>query len=148
MIRFLIRRLAAAALVMWLVMTCVFVLVHVVGDPARATLGERASPVQLASFRTKHALDQPLGERYARYLGSDHARARPLLSDEQDVGALIGQRLPRTLLLGRCRFALELVLGIGMAPSRSLPRAVARPLVIASPSSGSACRRSSSACGR
>ena len=37
--RFLLRRLTSAVLVLWLVMSGVFVLVNVVGDPAAAALG-------------------------------------------------------------------------------------------------------------
>jgi peptide/nickel transport system permease protein len=115
MISYLLRRLAGAVLVLWIVMSGVFVLVHVVGDPARATLGERAGPEQLDGFRKQHGLDRPLGERYVGYL-------RDLVSlelgrsfqDGQPVAEVIGRRLPRTVLLGSMALGFELLFGLGL----------------------------------
>jgi peptide/nickel transport system permease protein len=105
------------------VMSAVCVRVHVVGDPARAALGERASPAQLEAFRKKHALDQPLGARYAAYLGElatlELGRS---YQDDQEVSGLIGRRLPRTLLLGAMAIALELLLGIALGTLAALRR--------------------------
>jgi peptide/nickel transport system permease protein len=115
MLRFLARRLGWALVVLWLVMSGVFVLVNVIGDPARATLGEKAGPDQLEAFRRKHGLDLPLGERYLRYVG-DLAMLRLGASyqDEEPVLALIGRRLPRTLLLGAMALGFELLIGLAI----------------------------------
>jgi len=77
MLRFLLKRTLSALLVLWLVMSGVFFLVHVVGDPARATLGEKAGAAQLAAFRTKHGLDHPLGERYVTSATSPASTSAP-----------------------------------------------------------------------
>ena len=53
MIGFALRRLVSAIVVLWIVMTGVFLLVHVLGDPARATLGEKAQTEQLEAFRKR-----------------------------------------------------------------------------------------------
>ena len=123
MMRFVARRVAAAVLVLWIVMTGVFMLVNVVGDPARAALGARASPAQLESFRKKHALDQPLGARYAGFVAGlatlDLGRS---YQDEQPVAGLIARRLPRTLLLGGMAIALEVSLGLGLGIVAALRR--------------------------
>ncbi|MET0343515.1 MAG: ABC transporter permease [Polyangiales bacterium] len=120
---YLVRRIAGAALVLWFVMTCVFLLVHVVGDPARAALGERASPAQLEAFRARHALDQPLGARYAAYLGElVTLRLGRSYQDEEEVRALIGRRLPRTMLLGAMAIGMELGLGILLGTLAALKR--------------------------
>ncbi|MFM2419704.1 MAG: hypothetical protein RL385_4427 [Pseudomonadota bacterium] len=115
MLRFLWRRALSALLVLWLVMSGVFMLVHVVGDPARATLGEKAGPTQLAAFRHKHGLDRPLPERYARYLGDlvsfDLGTS---FQNEEPVADMILHRLPRTALLGVMAIFFELLLGLGV----------------------------------
>lgn len=123
MMRFLARRLAAGVLVLWVVMSGVFLLVNVVGDPARAALGEKAGAAQLESFRKKHGLDRPLGERYLGYL-SDLASLRLGTSyqDEQPVAQLIARRLPRTLLLGVMALGFELVLGLTVGVLAALRR--------------------------
>lgn len=114
MIGFLARRLVTAVVVLWFVMTSVFMLVNVVGDPARATLGDRASPAQLEAFRKKHDLNRPLGERYLGYMG---ALARfdlgASFQDERPVATIIAGRLPRTMLLGVLALGFELFLGLG-----------------------------------
>jgi peptide/nickel transport system permease protein len=115
MLLFFVRRIAWAVLVLWLVMSGVFVLVHVIGDPARAALGEKAGPTQLEAFRHKHGLDQPLAGRYLDYL-ADLATLDLGTSyqDEEPVLELIMRRLPRTLLLGAMALTLELLIGLGV----------------------------------
>lgn len=114
MIGFLIRRTLTALFVLWIVMSGVFVLVNVVGDPARAALGDKASAEQLEGFRKKHQLDLPLGERYAAYLVAlATLDLGTSFQDEQPVTALIARRLPRTLLLGALSLLFELGLGLG-----------------------------------
>jgi len=111
----LVRRLASALLVTWLAISGVFLLVHGVGDPAVATLGGKASPADLAAFRERHGLDQPLWKQYGQYLGgllqgdlgSSYRDGRP-------VTEVIGQRLPRTLLLGGLALVFELGIGLGL----------------------------------
>lgn len=121
MTRFLVQRLLSALLVLWLVVSGVFLLVNVVGDPARAALGEKASAEQLAGFRKKHGLDQPIAARYLAYLGEvatlELGRS---FQDERPVRELIATRLPRTLLLGGLALAFELVLGLGLGTLAAL----------------------------
>jgi peptide/nickel transport system permease protein len=121
MLLFLARRLGWALLVLWLVMSGVFLLVHVIGDPARATLGEKAGPDQLEAFRHKHGLDRPLGERYLRYVG-DLATLQlgSSFQDEEPVLDLIGRRLPRTLLLGAMALSFELLIGLSIGIAAAL----------------------------
>jgi len=113
MTRFAVQRLLSAIVVLWIVMTGVFLLVNVLGDPARATLGDKANAEQLEAFRKQHGLDRPLGERYGRYLvelatldlGTSY-------QDGQDVLTVIATRLPRTALLGAMAVGLELLIGL------------------------------------
>jgi peptide/nickel transport system permease protein len=123
MMPFFARRIGAAVVVLWLVMSAVFMLVNVVGDPARAALGEKASPAQLASFRAKHALDRPVSARYLAYLTElatlELGRS---YQDDQPVRTLIARRLPRTLLLGALALTLELSLGFGLGVLAALRR--------------------------
>jgi peptide/nickel transport system permease protein len=115
MIRFLARRLAWAVFVLWIVVSLVFMLVHVVGDPALATLGEKAQAQQIEQFRVQHGLDRPLGERYFAYLrGLITLELGHSYQDGRAVTDLIANRLPRTLLLGSMALGLELLLGLAL----------------------------------
>jgi peptide/nickel transport system permease protein len=113
MMAFLLRRAAWAVFVLWIVMSGVFLLVNVVGDPATATLGQNAGPAQLEDFRKKHGLDRPLGERYVGYMGDlvtlDLGHS---YQDNRKVTELIAVRLPRTMLLGALAILFEVVLGL------------------------------------
>jgi peptide/nickel transport system permease protein len=123
MLSFIARRLAWAILVLWLVMSGVFLLVHVIGDPARAALGEKAGPAQLDAFRRKHGLDRPLGERYGTYLVSlATLDLGTSFQDEEPVLELIGRRLPRTMLLGAMALVFELLLGLGIGIATAVKR--------------------------
>ncbi len=69
MIGFIVRRLAYGLLVLWGVITVVFLLFHVLpGDPARLTMGQRADVATLETIRRELGLDQPLHIQYIRYL--------------------------------------------------------------------------------
>jgi peptide/nickel transport system permease protein len=123
MLSFIARRLAWAVLVLWLVMSGVFLLVHVIGDPARAALGEKAGPAQLDAFRRKHGLDRPLGERYGTYLVSlATLDLGTSFQDEEPVLELIGRRLPRTMLLGAMALVFELLIGLGIGIATAVKR--------------------------
>jgi peptide/nickel transport system permease protein len=123
MMRFLLRRFAWALFVLWVVVSLVFVLVNVIGDPAHATLGEKANAEQVTAFRKKHGLDRPLPERYVGYLGSlvtlDLGTS---YQDGRPVADLIATRLPRTLLLGSMTLVIELLLGLGIGIAAALHR--------------------------
>jgi len=123
MTMFLIRRVGAAVFVLWLVMSGVFLLVNVVGDPARAALGEKASAEQLEGFRKKHQLDRPVLVRYASYLG-DLATLElgDSYQDGQPVRSLIARRLPRTMLLGGMALLFELSIGLTVGAIAALRR--------------------------
>lgn len=114
MMRFAAKRAAWALVVLVVVVTGVFLLANAVGDPAAANLGPRANRVQLQAYRRAHGLDRPLPERYAKYvLGLAHGDLGTSLRDEQPVGQVLLQRLPRTALLGGMALAFELCLGLG-----------------------------------
>ncbi|MGB7438785.1 MAG: nickel ABC transporter permease [Candidatus Acidiferrum sp.] len=70
MVRYLLRRLLLTLPAIWLVLTMVFLLIHIVpGDPVEQMLGEGAAPGQAAQLRHTLGLDQPLYVQYGHYLG-------------------------------------------------------------------------------
>lgn len=70
MIRYILQRLFGMIVVMFLVVTIVFVIVRVTpGDPAAVMLGPDASAQDIADLRTRLGLDQSLAVQYLLYLG-------------------------------------------------------------------------------
>lgn len=124
MIRYLLRRAAQSAAVVLVVTIIVFLLLHQLpGGPARAVLGPRATPQQLAQFNQDNGLDRPLPVQYLDYLGrwlhGDFGFSYKL---NQSVASLLQERLPKTLVLN----ALALVLTLAVAVPVGIYQAVRR----------------------
>jgi peptide/nickel transport system permease protein len=67
-LRALLFRLFYTIPVVWLVVSIVFLLIHLVpGDPIEQMLGEGARPSDIAALRHAYGLDQPLGVQYLHY---------------------------------------------------------------------------------
>ena len=70
MIRYILQRLAGMIVVMFLVVTIVFVIVRVTpGDPAAVMLGPDATPQDIADLRSRLGLDQSILQQYVLYIG-------------------------------------------------------------------------------
>lgn len=70
MTRYIAFRLLLALPALWLILTMVFLLAHIVpGDPVQQMLGEGARAEDLQQLRHVLGLDLPLGVQYGRYLG-------------------------------------------------------------------------------
>ncbi|WP_374832062.1 ABC transporter permease [Paenochrobactrum pullorum] len=69
MIRYIIQRFIGMIIVMFLVVTIVFVIVRVTpGDPAAVMLGPEATQTDIADLRAQLGLDQPLVMQYIYYV--------------------------------------------------------------------------------
>jgi ABC-type dipeptide/oligopeptide/nickel transport system permease component len=69
MFAFIVRRLLLTVPVVWIVVTLVFALIHLVpGDPVAQMLGEGASATQVERLRHELGLDRPLWDQYRTYM--------------------------------------------------------------------------------
>jgi peptide/nickel transport system permease protein len=69
MLAFIVRRLLLTVPVVWIVVTLVFLLIHLVpGDPVAQMLGEGASTTQVERLRHGLGLDQPILTQYRTYM--------------------------------------------------------------------------------
>ena len=87
--------------VIWLVVSLVFLLIHLVpGDPILQMLGEGAPAADIAATRHLYGLDAPLGEQYVHYWkGVLHGDLGRSFRYNQSVTKLLAQRYPYTLRL-------------------------------------------------
>ena len=98
------RRLAAAFVLLWLVVTLTFVLVRLApGDAAALLVPPTATPEDAARLRAELALDAPIAVQYAKWIGG-------LLRG--DLGESFTQRRPVTRVLAE---ALPVSLGLGLS---------------------------------
>jgi ABC-type dipeptide/oligopeptide/nickel transport system permease component len=101
MLRHLLHRFLLTLPALWLVLTLVFLMIHIVpGDPVEQMLGEGAAPGEITQLRHALGLDQPLLTQYAHYLAQ---LARGDLGQsfkfQAPVRRVIFERYPATLAL-------------------------------------------------
>jgi ABC-type dipeptide/oligopeptide/nickel transport system permease component len=114
MIRYFASRLLLALPAVWLILTMVFLLVHIIpGDPVQQMLGEGARGEDLQQLRHTLGLDAPIGVQYVRYLGGlAHGNLGESIRFQRPVARLILEHYPATLELSA--LALIVCAGIGI----------------------------------
>ena len=114
MFRYLAQRLLYTLPVIWLVVSLVFLLIHLVpGDPVQQMLGEGAPAADLQAVRHTYGLDLPLGQQYLNYWkGVVRGNLGLSLRYNQSVGKLLGQRYPYTLQLTLAALVVAILLSI------------------------------------
>ena len=101
MLRHLFKRFLLTLPALWLVLTLVFLMIHIVpGDPVEQMLGEGAAPGAAVQLRHSLGLDQPLGKQYGHYLfGLARGDLGQSFKFQAPVRQIIFERYPATLQL-------------------------------------------------
>jgi peptide/nickel transport system permease protein len=101
MVAFILRRLLLTLPVVWIVITLVFGLIHMVpGDPIAQMLGEGASVTQVERLRHELGLDLPVLEQYRQYMrGIVHGDLGHSFRNQEPVTQSIMARYPATIEL-------------------------------------------------
>ncbi|MGA2350729.1 MAG: ABC transporter permease [Terracidiphilus sp.] len=109
-----LTRLALTLPVVWLVVSLVFLLIHLVpGDPILQMLGEGATPTDTATLRHQYHLDLPLPQQYVLYWsGVLHGDLGSSIRLHDTVANLIAARYPYTLALTLTALGLGLLLAL------------------------------------
>jgi peptide/nickel transport system permease protein len=107
-------RLALTLPVVWLVVSLVFLLIHLVpGDPILQMLGEGATPADLDALRHQYHLDETLPHQYVHYwAGVFHGDLGQSIRLHDSVAHLIAARYPYTLALTLTSLAIALALAL------------------------------------
>ena len=128
MTRYVVRRVLLALLVVLLVTVVTFILLHALpGGPARGVLGVKATARQIAAFNQAEGFNQALPVQYWDYLVRLlHGDLGTSYSMNADVSTLLGERLPKTLLLTATStlLAILVALPLGMWQAARRGRAV------------------------
>jgi ABC-type dipeptide/oligopeptide/nickel transport system permease component len=114
MVRYISTRLLYMIPVLWLVVSVVFLLIHLVpGDPIQQMLGEGASASDIEATRHAYGLDVPVGRQYVNYWkGVLHGDLGRSLRFDQPVTRLILQRYPETMRLTLASMFVALLISI------------------------------------
>ncbi|MGO8868383.1 MAG: ABC transporter permease [Alphaproteobacteria bacterium] len=115
---FLLRRLALAGAVLWVVSLLVFVGCEILpGDVAEVALGQYATPESVQALRVQLGLNRPAPERYLDWLAGilrgDWGRS---LTTKTPISQLLSERLRNTATLAGATtlIAVPLALGLGL----------------------------------
>lgn len=114
-IRFLLQRLLGILIVLWVIMTFSFFMMHIApGGPFDA---ERSLPPDiLRNIEAKYHMDEPLYRQYLRYVGGIvlHGDLGPSFKySDRRVNEFIAEGLPVTLTLGGYALFFACLIGIG-----------------------------------
>lgn len=122
--QFILRRVGQSAVVILLVTLLTFLLLHnLPGGAARSALGLGATPAQIEAYNQQMGYDRPFPIQYLMYLG------RLLQGDlgfsfqeNQGVAELIGQRLPKTMILSVLSAVVALVIAVPLGAIQAVRR--------------------------
>jgi ABC-type dipeptide/oligopeptide/nickel transport system permease component len=114
MIRHFLQRLLYTLPALWLILTMVFLMIHIVpGDPVLQMLGQDARVEDLAQLRHSLGLDQPLGVQYVRYMeGLARGDWGQSMRYSAPVRPIVLQRFPATLELSLAALVVCLAIAI------------------------------------
>ncbi|MCW7991836.1 ABC transporter permease, partial [Streptomyces platensis subsp. clarensis] len=139
MTRYILKRLAGAALVLLVLSALVYGLFYLVpGDPARLACGERCNPQQVAQVREQLGLNDGVLVQYLHFLqgivaGRDYSTGTGVLhcdapclglsyQNDQQVTQVLLERLPATASLALGAMVIWLVVGVGTGLLSALRR--------------------------
>lgn len=114
MIWFILRRIGAALIVLFLASVLIFLGIRALpGDPAVAMAGEEASPELVAAIRQEYGLDRPLPVQYASYVSETlQGNLGRSTQDKLPVGEILADRLPVTLELSFLAMLVAITIGV------------------------------------
>jgi ABC-type dipeptide/oligopeptide/nickel transport system permease component len=117
MTRYLMQRITAAAITIWVATVAVTLLVHAVpGDPVRIMYAKfQATPEQIEAIRASLGLDQPIYIQYGMYMGRllQGDLGRSIVGDQPVLDILL-TRFPPTLMLAATSLVIAMVLGLSL----------------------------------
>lgn len=117
MLNYAIRRILVAIVLVWVVATIIFSLLHLIpGDPAvllSSSGGVLPPPEAIEALREQMGLTRPLWEQYSSYLlGILRGDLGASFQDGYPIAAEIATRLPRTLELIATAAILSVAIGL------------------------------------
>jgi peptide/nickel transport system permease protein len=123
MSEYLFRRLAFSLTAMLGVVTIVFVLLHVSGDPAALLVTQDATQQDIEQIRKEYGLNRPLSVQYARFIGQV-ARGNLGYSYYYDlpVTELVAGHIGATFELALASLAVAIGLGVALGMAAAVRR--------------------------
>jgi peptide/nickel transport system permease protein len=113
MLHYVLSRLLRAAVSIVMVVTFVFVVLRMSGDPAMVIMGADAPPEAIDAFRRAWGLDQPLWVQYFAFFEAIFSgELGRSMRDGRDVLSVVLERVPSTLALTLPAFVVNVAFGV------------------------------------
>lgn len=113
MLQFLARRILRAVIALWGIVTIVFIVMRLSGDPVPLMLPPDAPTAEMNRVRAELGLDQPIPIQYAVFIGNvlrgDLGRSIHMRQPAIDIAI---ERLPATVELALVAFLLAIVVAL------------------------------------
>ena len=111
--RYILVRALYSVVTLWLLVTLIFGLVRLTGDPVAMKAEAGSDAAYVAQLRQSWGLDQPLYRQYLGFLGRlAHGDFGHSFEKSLPVRDIYFERLPNSLKLGFAAFVISLVLGV------------------------------------
>jgi peptide/nickel transport system permease protein len=124
MLRYVLRRLPSAVLVLLLSTVPIFGVLRLApGDPAATVAGSDAGPAAVAAVRHQMGLDRPLTSQYLSWLGNAlHGDFATSFVNKADVSGIVLRGLGNTGTLALCALLLAVLLAFPLGIATALVR--------------------------
>lgn len=113
MLRFIAQRIAQSAVTILIIVSVVFLVLNLSGDPIRMMVSPTASAEDVEAMRAAFGFDKPLGFRYLDFLVQmGRLNFGESIRAQQPALRLVLERMPATLVLAFSSLLLATLLGI------------------------------------
>ncbi len=121
--RYLLVRCIESLVTLVVISMVVFVLARATGDPVTLLISDKATAQDIALLKQQLGLDQPVPVQYWVFItNAVTGNLGKSIADKGDVGRLIADRFPNSLLIGGPALALSTVLGIALGVAAAVGR--------------------------
>lgn len=122
-LRFIATKVLRAIITLWMVVTFIFVILRISGDPLDTMLPDDADAEMIEYYEKEWGLDRPLPEQYLIYFVSVfHGNLGLSFKDDRDAVEVVTERIPMTLRLGLASLIFGLCFGIPLGIYAALHR--------------------------
>jgi peptide/nickel transport system permease protein len=118
-----VRRIAESVITILVIVSVVFLVLNLSGDPIRMMASPTASEAEVAELRAAFGFDKPLVLRYGDFLSQvSRLRFGDSINTRQPALKMVLQRMPATLLLAFTALALATIFGIPLGMLAAVKR--------------------------
>ena len=122
-LRFIATKVLRAIITLWMVVSFIFIILRVSGDPTDTMLPDDADAEMIEYYEQEWGLDRPLPEQYLLYFVSVFRGNLGIsFKDDRDAVEVVTERIPMTLRLGLASLIFGLCFGIPLGIYAALHR--------------------------